>query len=55
MTAALIAAAILGMSFGPTRWLGIGATALLTFAYPWLIAVVIVATAATFYVSHLRK
>lgn len=55
LTAALITAAILGMCFGPTRWLGISATALLTLQHPWLVVVVITIAAATFYVLKLRK
>lgn len=55
LTAPLLTAAILGMCFGPTRWLGISATALLTLHHPWLVIVVISITAAMFYVLKLRK
>lgn len=55
LTAPLITAAILGMCFGQTRWLGIAATALLTLHHPWLVIVVIPITAAMFYVLKLRK
>jgi hypothetical protein len=55
MTAALATAAVLGMCFGPTRWLGIAATALLAFDRPWLSVVVIIATGALLYVLKLRK
>lgn len=55
MTAALVTAAVLGMCFGPTRWLGIAATALLAFANPWFAIVVVIATGILFYVIKLRK
>lgn len=55
LTAPLLTAAILGMCFGPTRWLGISATSLVTLHHPWLVIVVITITAAMFYVLKLRK
>lgn len=55
LTAALVTAAVLGLTFGPTRWLGIAATALLAFERPWLVVVVIIATAILFYILKLRK
>ena len=55
MTTALVTVAVLGMCFGPTRWLGIIATALLTLDRPWLVVVVILATAVLFYVLKHRK
>lgn len=53
LTAPLVTAAVLGMCFGPTRWLGIAASALLTLLHPWLVVVVI--AAAIFYLLKTRK
>lgn len=36
ITSALVAAALLGIWFSTTRWISIGAFALLCFLYPWL-------------------
>lgn len=55
MTAALVTAAVLGMCFGTTRWLGIAATALLTFDRPWIAIVVLIAAGTLFYIIKLRK
>ena len=55
MTAALVTAAVLGMCFGPTRWLGIAATALLAFDRPWIAIVVAIAAGILFYIIKLRK
>lgn len=55
MTTALVTIAVLGMCFGPTRWLAIIATALLTFDRPWLVVVVVLAAAVLLYVLKLRK
>jgi hypothetical protein len=48
ITAALIVAAVLGVSFRTTRHLGISATAALCVIYPWLAFVVLVIAAAVF-------
>ena len=42
ITAALIAAALLGIWFNTTRWISIGAFALLCFLYPWLTGLVVI-------------
>ncbi len=55
MTAALVTAAVLGMCFGPTRWLGIAATALLAFDRPWIAIIVVIAAGILFYTIKLRK
>lgn len=55
MTAALVTAAVLGLCFGPTRWLGIAATALLAFDRPWIAIVVVVAAGILFYIIKLEK
>jgi hypothetical protein len=46
ITAALVVAAALGASFRTTRHIGIAATAVLVFMWPWLAVVVLVITAA---------
>ena len=48
ITAALIAAAVLGMWFSATRWISISAMALLCFLYPWLGVLVLIGSAAAF-------
>jgi len=55
MTAALVTAALLGMCFSPTRWLGIAAIALLAFDRPWIAVVTVIATAVLFYIIKPRK
>ncbi len=55
ITAALITAAVLGLCFSPTRWLGIAATAVLTFDKPWLSVVVVIGIAFWLYVFKVRK
>ena len=55
MTAALVTAAVLGMCFGPTRWLGIAATAILAFDHPWIAVRVVIAAGILFYIIKLRK
>jgi len=55
ITAALIAAAVLGMWFPTTRWISISATALLCFVYPWLALFIFTATAWAFYFFRIRK
>ena len=49
----LISSAVLGLCFGPTRWLGIASTALLTLRHPWL--VVFVAASPLLFFFKLRK
>jgi len=55
ITAALIAAGILGLSFNSTRPMAIAAIAALTFIYPALIVLVIAGAGAAIYLNHFRK
>lgn len=48
LTAALIVAAVLGLSFRSTKVIGITATAVLCFLHPWVAALVVVITGAVF-------
>ena len=48
ITAALVAAAVLGMWFSATRWISISAMALLCFLYPWLALIVLMAVGWAF-------
>ena len=51
----MVTAAVLGMCFGPTRWLGIAATALLAFDRPWIAVLVVIATGVLLFVLKIRK
>jgi hypothetical protein len=58
ITAALIAAALLGMWFSATRWIAIAAAAALCLLFPWLVVVVIFGVAWAFHffkIRHHRK
>jgi hypothetical protein len=55
ITAALIAAAVLGMWFTSTRVLSITSVAILVFIFPWLVVLVLIGSAAAFYVFRIRK
>ncbi len=55
LVAALITAGVLGMWFSTTRVVAISAIAALTFIFPWLGALVLIASAAAFYLFRLRK
>jgi hypothetical protein len=55
LTAALLAAGILGMSFSSTRPVAIAAIAALTFIYPALVTVVIVGAGVAIYLKIFRK
>ena len=48
ITAALIAAALLGIWFNVTRWISVAAFAVLCLLYPWLVAFVIAGVAWAF-------
>jgi hypothetical protein len=54
ITAALIAAAVLGMWFTSTRVLSITSVAILVFIFPWLVVLVLIGSAAAFYVFRLK-
>jgi len=49
LVAALITAGVLGMWFSTTRVVAIGAIAALTFIFPWLGALVLIASGVAFY------
>jgi hypothetical protein len=55
ITAALIAAGILGLAFSTTRGVAIAAIAALTFIYPALAIVVIVGAGVAIYLNLSRK
>jgi hypothetical protein len=55
ITAALIAAALLGIWFSVTRWIAIAAFAALCFLYPWLVVFVILGVGWAFCHFKLRK
>ena len=55
MTAAMVTAALLGMCFSPTRWLGIAATSALAFDRPWLTIVVVLGILSWLYLFKVRK
>ncbi len=55
VTSALIAAALLGIWFSTTRWISVGAFALLCLLYPWLTVVVLIAVIWAFYFFKIRK
>ena len=43
------------MAFSQTRWVGIGATAILAFDRPWIAVAVVIATGVLLYVFKIRK
>lgn len=55
ITAALIAAGILGLAFSSTRGVAIAAIAALTFIYPAIVILVIAGTGVALYYNHSRK
>ena len=55
ITAALIAAGVLGMWFSATRAISIAAVAVLTFIFPWLVVPILIVSAAAFYRFRIRK
>lgn len=55
VNAALIVAGAMGLWFPSTRGYAIVATAALSFIYPWLVIVVLLASAAGVYLHHIRK
>jgi hypothetical protein len=55
ITAALIAAGVLGLWFSSTRGISIGSMAVLVFIFPWLVVLILVGSAAAFYFFRIRK
>lgn len=55
ITAALITAGVLGLWFSSTRILSITAVAILAFGFPWLVVLILIGSAAAFYIFRLRK
>jgi hypothetical protein len=55
ITAALIAAGVLGMWFSTTRGISIAAIAVLVFMFPWLAVLVLIGSITAFYVFRIRK
>lgn len=54
ITAALIAAAVLGLWFTATRGIAVGAAAFLTFLFPWLAVPILLGSVSAF-LFRLRK
>jgi hypothetical protein len=55
ITAALIAAAVLGLWFTATRGIAVAAVAALTFLFPWLAAPILIGSVGAFYLFRFRK
>lgn len=55
ITAALIAAGVLGMWFSTTRGTSIAAIAILVFLFPWLAVLVLIGSVTAFYLFRIRK
>ena len=55
ITAALITAGVLGLWFSSTRILSIAAVAVLAFIFPWLVVLILIGSAAAFYIFRIRK
>lgn len=55
LVAALVTAGVLGMWFSTTRVVAISAIAALTFIFPWLGALVLIASVAAFWFFRLHK
>lgn len=55
VTAALIVAAVVGLWFPSTRVISVGAIALLVFLHPWLVVLVLIGSATSFYLFRIRK
>lgn len=54
ITAALVSAGVLGFWFSSTRGIAIVATAVLAFVFPWLAVLVLLGSAAAFYLFHIK-
>lgn len=55
ITGALVVAAVMGLWFSSTRVISIGAIALLVFLHPWLVVLILIGSAAAFYLFRIRK
>jgi hypothetical protein len=55
ITAALIAAGVLGLSFSSTRGMAIAAIAALTYIYPALVILILALVGVSLYLRHFRK
>ncbi len=55
ITAALIVAGVLGLSFSSTRGMAIAAIAALTFIYPALVIPILALVGVLLYLRHVRK
>ncbi len=55
ITAALVTAGVLGLWFSSTRVLSISAVAILAFVFPWLVVLVLLGSAAAFYIFRIRR
>ena len=55
ITAALIVAGVLGLSFSSTRGMAIAAIAALTFIYPALVIPILALVGAILFLHHIRK
>jgi hypothetical protein len=54
VTAALVAAGVLGLWFPSTRGISVAAVAALTFRFPWLGLLILILSAAAFYLLRIR-
>jgi hypothetical protein len=55
ITAALIAAGVLGMWFSTTRGISIAAISILVFLFPWLAVLALIGSVTAFYLFRIRK
>ena len=55
ITAALVVAAVMGLWFSTTRGISIAATAVLVFMFPWLAVLILIGSAAAFFVFRISK
>ena len=55
ITAALVAAGVLGLWFSTTRGISIAAIAILVFLFPWLAVLVLIGSVTAFYLFRIRK
>jgi len=55
ITAALVTAGVLGLWFSSTRGISIGAVAILTFVFPWLVVLVVIGSVLAVYLFRIRN